>query len=699
MLLLPEYVNTQEIELSGGMYGSKFQMLVQVKAMTSGAVKMVKTKTIDLPAEPSEELFSRIINASLAADFRSVLVLAATMYSDGNLSVNQSTQIISKVYSLANAADDPPSAALATSLTRILNLALSWGVKLNKMEGWEESLHIMSAMVFWLADSLRSAPPTDQELQIASDLAQNLDLLASAAGCTLQFNTGIIRSALDLLRVTAFHSRLRSWTIGQHSLELYGGTGSLKTLLDLEGISMAFSSHGISGQTSNRTEVVLTLPDILPESLAGVGGLVSLVVWIAQNGCRQTSNNILIISKLASISLIPFGGYGHNNKVPSAPVAAVQLTSSAVIDLDFNASDLALGDQERIARELAVTCVIWSADATGAGLWDNSACAVVDVHSATSSAGHDIIGIGTVRCSCTRLGTIAIGYTLEGSQTPVETPMISHVQWATNVPRDSDELVVGAGQQLQLSISAVSESAVPWSTLPSKPSPCSLFLHIGTDNQTIGTNSQDAVWLSAPVVSETSNGRLSFSQLTTWNLTLSRAWTLNVAHRVGGKDSWIHATLGESKSGDRLRRWQVRVLDCEVLVNPGDTLNAISRRYGTSPRLLFAINPTLATPVALPSPQHMGPARWDCTDGSLCSSSGRPVAGGERLRIGRIVRIMSNVSVVDQVVRMGGSLRHVAEQNPGRILVLSQSPLILDVDSQVQDVADLCVVMHDEAFC
>ena len=150
---------------------------------------------------------------------------------------------------------------------------------------------------------------------------------------------------------------------------------------------------------------------------------------------------------------------------------------------------------------------------------------------------------------------------------------------------------------------------------------------MGHANLTVGTNPQEAAWLSAPAVSEVSNGGSSFSQWTSWNLTLSRAWTLDTARRYGGqKDIWIYATLEESRSGGRLRRWLVRVLDCEVLVNPGDTLNAISTRFGTSPRLLFAINPTLATPVTLRSPQLMGPARWDCSDGSPCVSTGGQVA-------------------------------------------------------------------------
>jgi hypothetical protein len=700
MLLLPEYVNTQEIDLSGGIKATDFQMGVQVKSIISGAVKMVRTNTIDLPAETSIKTFNRIMDAGRKADLKSVLTLSATIYSDGDVNVNQSTQIITMIYSLASAADSPPSAALATTVTRILNFALLWGVKVNNLEGWEEILKVVPRMVFWMAESLKSAPPSDQELQIVSELAQNLESLASAAACRLQFDTSMIRSALEILRVSAMHSRLRSWTVGQSDLQLYGGIGFLRRLLELQGISMTFNSQGISGQVSRQKEVVLTFPSVMTKSLEGVGGLVSVVVWIAENSCHQASSSVYIISKLSTFSLIPFGGFGHNNKVLSVPLMSVPLISSVLIDLDFNSSGLPLRDQERIIREFAVICIIWSANAIGVGAWDDSACAVLDVYSATNSAGHEIMGMGTVRCSCSRLGTMAVGYIREDSQAQVETPLISLVKWAANVPRDSDELVVTAGQQLQLRLFAVSESSAPWSSPTGKNSPSTLSLQIVNDNLTVGTNPQESVWLSVPAVSEASNGRSSFTQLTSWNLTLSRAWTLDIARRASGqKDIWIHATLEESRSGGRLRRWLVRILDCEVLVNPGDTLDAISTRYGISQRLLFAINPTLATPATLPSLQVMGPARWDCSDRSPCVSTAEHVAGGERLRIGRMMRILSNVSVVDQVVRMGGSLRHVAEQNPGRILVLSHSPLILDVDSKIRAVTDLCVVMHDEAFC
>ena len=229
------------------------------------------------------------MNAGLKADFRSVLALSATIYSDGNLSVNQSTKIINMIYSMARAADSPPSAALASTVTRILNLAFSWGVKINNVEGWEEILKIMPTIVFWLAEGLKSAPPTDQELQIASELAKNLESLAFAASCRLQFDASMIRSALDLLRVSALHSRLRSWTVGQPVLVLYGGIGFLRLLQELEGTSIPFSSYGMSGQDSSQTEVVLTFPAVLMKPLEGVGGLVSVVVWIAQNSCHQKS--------------------------------------------------------------------------------------------------------------------------------------------------------------------------------------------------------------------------------------------------------------------------------------------------------------------------------------------------------------------------------------------------------------------------
>ena len=672
-------------------------MFVTVQAVSSSSIRTVKTNSISLERESTAALVARISAAALRIDLISVTCLSTVIFECIDLSIEQAGSVISSIDSVSRATSAGPSSLLSTLVIRLLHLALAWCVQQRPSGGFVEPLSVASRLVLWLStpSGLGASPLSDLELWSASVVANNLEILA---GTTYNSSLGLARTAADQLRVIAMHGRLRAWTIGQQPVQLHGGTGFLSTLSDLNGVSLSFNSDS-NHPVYSQPDVVLMLPAELPRGLAGKDELASVSAWvISERLYQQMTEMIIVISPTFTIDIAPFVGYGHN---PSLEVTPVSFTNSILFSLRFNGSELSKDDQDRAAAGQGISCVMWSIDQlSGSGIWNDSACAVESIQIDPSS--DTLKGVtGLVLCSCSDFGTFAVTYTSSSANTDPSAEFFG-VQWSESTPSDGDELVIGAGRTLTIAVVALSKSKVPW-YLTSKgyrTAPCTVTFNVGGEPFEALTVNGSAK-LSDAVVSEVSNGPL-FAQTTTWNFTLSAAWTLTRAETAEGhSDVNIKAELLEDPSGGSLRQWNLRILDCETLVQTGDTLDAIAARYGTSARILFAINPMLSSPGMLPAPlSGIFPASsWDCgsENGRPCTPTSLALrgAGGTRLRIGRLVHVPTNVSLADAVAQFGGSLRHIADQNPSRVTVLSQSPLVLRVESA----QDVCVILRDGAYC
>ena len=712
LIILPyTFAPTQQVELSGGNSSTTLRVFVSVQMVSSLTVRIVKTNTVTQSPETTEQLIGRLIAAAGRRDLASLASIFITAFQCPDLNMIQAEQAILTLSTCIRSLFADPSPEVAVVSIRLLHLGLGWMVNQQGLLGSAGILTSSCGLLLWLAspDGLGAAPLTDKEFWSAAVVADYLDALAAnIANTVVEEGVAVTRSAANKLRLIAMEAYLRGWTIGQAPVELYGATGFVRAVAELKKSTLMFTSDVIMG---TRPDAVLTLPAILPESIAGADDLASISAWITKTGLPQDKNPEMdIISRISVIQLSPYSGHGRSMQ-SGVPREALSIVGT-LVELKYNASSLPIQDRARIAGGHGIACVIWHADPSNPSQesWDESSCSVESVRIDDSnnkfkSSAENLYGTGYILCSCDSLGTIAVAY-FRGSFMGATN---FYAQWSEDTPRDGDELVVTAGSQLLLKISAVSQSRIPWRSLSSNASPCSLSFSVaGNVSITLMSSLQPNSWpasgsdatLSFPATSENFDG-VFYSQYTTWNLSISPELTLALRKSATlTPEIYISSILNEDASGGRLRRWTLRILDCEALVSSSDTLTAIAARYGTSPRLLFALNPVLSKPDMLPAPEGglFDNDRWDCGgEYPVCTLNQAAVggAGGIRLRIGRLALIGPNASVADEVARLGGSLRHVAEQNQGRITVLSLTPLILGMDQA----HEVCIVMHDLDTC
>jgi hypothetical protein len=706
LIILPRtFAPVQQLEISACQNISALDLYVVVQMASSLQLRTVKTNTVSILADTSEQLLVKMKSAAVRHDISSCALIFSNIFGCPDITVTQAEEAFFALDSVIRTTSGGPTPHLAILVIRLLHISLVYMVHQGWGVGVSGILATCHGLLVWLATpaGLGGAPLTKQELWSAAQVAENLELLESASG-----KSSFSRTAVDTVRIVAMQAHLLGWTVGQAPVELYHATGYLRKLPELESSSLGFTAD--ANVESVSPDIVLTLPSKLPEELAGADRLVSIACWITQAGVPHVVNNgVIIISKIFTIEFAPCAGHGTNPKVEIPNVPAKPAIGSTFIRFAYSAAALTSQDQQNIAAGNGISCVLWSVNPLRLPQegWDDSSCTVVSVEilsSYDSMTGHHHAGI--VLCSCNNArGTLAVAYSRNSAMSSGGSPTFN-VRWSANTPRDRDELVVSAGSEMLLTISALSETPAPWSSLlVGSAAPCTLSFLIGGDfpisiqsniASINGIQSSDGATLSLPMIFEDFTGT-GFSQLTVWNFSLSPELTLSMRQRAASDPEYtISVSLLEESSGGRLRQWKLRILDCETLVSNRDTLSAIAARYGTSQRILFALNPTLSTPDLLPAPRG-GTAsvnRWDC-DGNRPCTLKPGEAGGMLLRIGRMAQIQANSSVADEVARLGGSLRHVAEQNQGRINVLSLSPLILNMDAT----HEVCVVIRDEDSC
>jgi hypothetical protein len=340
-------------------------------------------------------------------------------------------------------------------------------------------------------------------------------------------------------------------------------------------------------------------------------------------------------------------------------------------------------DRDYLLPGVNILCLHWNATITGGGAWDPAGCVALSLDAQTypgQLGSEPVLGVGTVLCACEwRSTTIAAFFDLSQSISVsaasialAKDKVVLHVWWGPETPADGDELVVLAGDTLQLKVTSISETPFPSATLLlSRKAPCTLQLWAaGAVMVAPGSTSAGGTTLAAPSVQESAvaaNG--PFWQRTVWELSLPPTWTLATPPSSSGssRDTVLKALLVEDSSWGRERHWTVRVLDCDVLAVKGDSLQELAIRFGPSQRLLFAMIPLLAALGVLPDPLGssgvaavaavggLGGTRWACggASGGLWAAGWVPEvgreAGGVRVQIGRKIQIAVNKSIVDQV--------------------------------------------------
>jgi hypothetical protein len=693
----PVYLNSQQIELSGGVLGSDSRLFVTISGI-SGVAAQVKTNIVHLPPETNVRLLGRVLNAGRQLDFLSVISLSVTIFRDTNLTAHDGLQVLSVMdKTVRELSGRSPSTGMAKAVLESLYFASRWAVQA-KVRSWQRGLEIMAMLIIWLTRmaNLSSSPMTQMQIIRCSELANNIYIIWENRQSDSQEVSALITTALSSVRTTSLKAGLLSWSVDQPFMRISNGDGFAfkKTPAELEGASFSISTE-YTGQTSVPVHNVVSFSGLLLQFSGGEKNLVSVVIYKAHEP-QLAPAHLAIITALVTVDLSMSSSHGTSTTIESSLI----LTRPIVISLVYNTTNYSPEIQRKIVSDRLIRCVWWSVNETsGGGEWVDTGCSLETIQSSEDLSGQ-FIGIGTVHCSCSQPATFAAELDLSGiSILPISVPTVSLVRWDPDTPNNLDELVVAAGEELKLKIVAFSITETPWkSNAAAAAAPSSLVLTIGS--KIVGDSESSGVWVSLPDVVETSIDPQYF-QRTAWILTLSSAWTLAFSGNMSNhREQSIHALLSGETSGDKTRAWTMRILDCEILVGRDENLNFISARFRTSPRLIFAINPFLAQLGNVQAPTQPTRAQWTCSSGRYCSNEIEKLAGGIRLKIGRKIRVLGNASVVQQIRQMGGSLVDVAGRNPGLITSVTSSGLVVDLNLHAgTEAAEICVVLHDEAIC
>ncbi len=689
----PEYLDSQQIQLAGGVSGSDIRLVITILDI-SGNAALVHTNTVHLPPESSVQLMGRILNAGRQLDFLSVVSLSITIFQDMNLSGYDGFLILSVIdKTVRKLSWQAPSPCLAMAALECLYCASKWALEA-KVYNWHKGLEIMSLLIIWLTRTagLRTTPMTQMQLIHCSALANNIYFIWKNKNSDSGEVSALITTALNFLRISYFQASLRLWNVGQPFVQMPDGFAFKKSLAELEGTSYSIGTE-FMGLTLMPVQNVVSFSDLIPQNVGFENSLISVVMYKVYEP-QLAPANLAIITALVTVDL----SFSTSLETRTPSISQLILTTPIIISLVYNTTNYSPEIQKKIVSDRLIRCIWWNANETsGAGEWVDTGCSVESIQSSEGLSGQ-FIGIGTVQCSCLQPATFAAELDLAAVSTLHFFPTVSLVRWDLDTPNNLDEIVVAAGEEVRLRIVAFSVTDTPWKSTAAATAPSSLHLFIG--NKMIDVSKSTGAWVSLPAVVETTSN-LQYFQKTEWILTVSSAWTLAFSGNISnGRDESIHALLSGETSGDKTRSWILRILDCEILVGKGDNLEFISAKYKTSSRLIFAINPFLPKLGSIPAPSKPSRAQWTCSNGRYCSKELDKLAGGTRLKIGRMIRVLGNASVVQQIRQMGGSLLDVAGQNPGRISAVSSSYNVLDLNLHMDSgAAEICVVLHDEAIC
>ena len=683
----------QYIFLSGGIAGSSTALQVDIQDRY-GATQKVNTNGVILPGETTASLIGRVILASSRQDFFGVLALALPVYRLKSLTTDQGRQVMDILFETARTqSGQSPSLVVAVGTLDILYAVSRWTVESNVFD-LDPVLEKMCSLIIWVttASDLKYSAISEAKISRYIELADNIYATA-ADERKWGGKISLIRETLDLLRITSFQARLTTWTKGERFVQVSGGLGFKSTIHELNGTQLNLSQY-LPNHVSDSLYLSLSQSGFdspLNASLNSVGKDLADVVVYETNETELRPQDLAMISGFLTLSIT----------APSSSLSVVgslELVGFVHIHLAFDITFLSLRVQQKVISEKLIECVRWNhfENTTYNGTWDNSDCSVLSITQSQDSSG--FLGKGSLVCSCTRLGTFAA--------TLVEIPEILAanssalnpiIRWAIDSPQDQDEIVVSSGEEVMLKIAANSFASSLWGHALSQTTRGQFIMTI--NQNLVGSDADSTAYLSGPVVSYNYSSS-HFVQRAEWILKLSSEWTRGFAeNKSEPRDTIISALLVGETSGDRLRRWKLRVLNCDVIVSRGDGLNSLSARYGTSPRIIFSINPSLKSWQALYAPSQEIGERWTCSTGQYCSNS-HERAGGTRVLIGRMVRVSRDSSVVQQVRGMGGSLMHIAEVNLGKIKTISTEPLIYDlaVSSDSRE-GEICMILHEDAMC
>ena len=681
----------QYILLSGGVNGSESSLSVSIED-SYGGIQKVKTNSVMLFPETAAQTLDRLNLAVSQVDFSSAISLSLALLQNKDLSEYLGKQIINAVVGITlNFSGNSPSVIIAQASLETLYFSSLWAIQDN-IYNLNSELESMCSLIIWLTTSSKmcATPISLSRLSHFLTLADNIYLIASNKAKYSGENMALVRTTLDRIRITSFQASIVSWTAGQSVVQESGGLAFKKTIQELLDTTFVIG-HEIIGETLDPLYSTVLFPSFLPSFLAAENGYVAIVLFQTDEAALRPAN-LVIVTEIVTVALTP--DLASQVSQGCDPPHLINLSYPVLLDLVYNLTFLPAIMQQRIVSQNAFQCLWWKYvnSTSEEGRWVSSVCSVVSVKHSLDLSGSPV-GVGSVQCSCTQLGTFAAAIDeLALSLMENLIPAVLLVEWAPGTPQNSDELVVVAGDTLNLRISANSVTASSWNLAGAAPS--ELIIVIGTE--VVGTDDESAS-ISTPFVSESFVG-LQYIQLTEWTLRISSVWTLELASS-GMKDIEIRALLVGESSGGRLRTWTLRILECEVLVGAGDTLDSISSKYGTTPSIVFGINPVLATMQSLQSPLQEKGMQWTCSANKLCSLSGE-LAAGMRIRIGRMFRVQRNSSLVQQVRQMGGSVSHIAKQNLGRITTVSTFPLVFDLNIHSSvEAADICIVLNEEATC
>ncbi len=91
--LPPAYLDSQQIQLAGGVFGSDLRLFMTILDITGVAVQ-IQTNTVQLPPETSLQHLGRVLEAGRQLDFMSVISLSVALFKGTNLTGQDGLQAL-----------------------------------------------------------------------------------------------------------------------------------------------------------------------------------------------------------------------------------------------------------------------------------------------------------------------------------------------------------------------------------------------------------------------------------------------------------------------------------------------------------------------------------------------------------------------------------------------------------------------------